>query len=605
MQAAPSQSFEEQQGFIKQKQKTKGDDAARPMSKGLVFLGIAIPTLFAIILIAAVARKWVVTGDDFYFMLNNDRASTQIVVQVISALLGFLQYSTVSRLINYATRIRFSKRSATLDTVYAWTSLSMAQCAWDLPMRLFVPVMLFVVTTFVPAALWAGAITPVAVMTKASTASSIVIPQFRNASLITEYPSAPGQTGPFLRTSKGVFTYVPALKMIGPLVNSAASATPVGGGIRKHPKLDDTQYIYNSRSFSAGASVGLLDDDILKNKLATSYTYLETGLRADVDCIYNRTSNWILSDKAIDNDKYVFPAKGTLPNSAPGDLQYSQYFGQGNSDGSVAIGIAGDDDGNATRKYLGIAAGAAYASLNATQCTVDFIPSVFNVSIDIAPKTINVTEVPGQADFAKDDALYNLTKIVMRNLGGLSFNLATPHVSTLGDSFNTSIADYNSSITDPTKAPSQEEATLAGLKNSVTAMVDDVLVILASAQLMIANDSITISTTVAVKGYVFGSNVYIYLVFAVNLAILLIVFEEFARTRGWKDLLYFDFRDPRSLIIGASFGGNELGDHLNEIRYSDTIFRYEKPAIGKTRVTLQKDTEAIQLAVKRDAKLEA
>ncbi len=61
--------------------------------------------------------------------------------------------------------------------------------------------------------------------------------------------------------------------MLGSLVASAASATTVDGGIRQHPKFDNTRYTFNGRSYGVGASAGLADDSITENPLALSYMY--------------------------------------------------------------------------------------------------------------------------------------------------------------------------------------------------------------------------------------------------------------------------------------------------------------------------------------------
>ena len=86
-------------------------------------------------------------------------------------------------------------------------------------------------------------------------------------------------------------------------------------------------------------------------------------------------------------------------------------------------------------------------------------------------------------------------------------------------------------------------------------MVDDLLVAYSSAQLIIMNDTSLVPATVQVNAFRYGSGLYIYLTFAINTVIFLLVAEEALRTRGWKDLLYFDYIDPRSLIIGGSTGG--------------------------------------------------
>lgn len=62
-------------------------------------------------------------------------------------------------------------------------------------------------------------------------------------------------------------------------------------------------------------------------------------------------------------------------------------------------------------------------------------------------------------------------------------------ISLVGDSLNSSIPDYIFATSNqPIRAPTDREAVLAGLTNSFTAIVDDILVSYASAQLMIAGE---------------------------------------------------------------------------------------------------------------------
>lgn len=66
------------------------------------------------------------------------------------------------------------------------------------------------------------------------------------------------------------------------------------------------------------------------------------------------------------------------------------YFGHSN-DAIVAIGVTTN---NASIEHiLGIAAGKSYATLNATQCTITFTPRIFNISVSLSDRSINVTDI--------------------------------------------------------------------------------------------------------------------------------------------------------------------------------------------------------------------
>jgi hypothetical protein len=110
----------------------------------------------------------------------------------------------------------------------------------------------------------------------------------------------------------------------------------------------------------------------------------------------------------------------------------------------------------------------------------------------------------------------------------------------------------------------EEEATLAGLSNSITAMADDMLVAYASAQLMVGRMFTPESARVYMYALQFGQPAYIYAIFAFNLLIIVAVLAEAWRTRSWQDLGRFNYLDPRDLIIAASRGGTELANAADE-----------------------------------------
>lgn len=353
------------------------------------------------------------------------------------------------------------------------------------------------------------------------------------------------------------------------------------GRVRQHAKIDNTRFSYNGRSYGAGSPVVLTDALISNDTLATGHSYQENTLRPDVDCIYNYSSAFTIRNKSNVN---IYPVTGELPNS--GDLGvHSEYHGHDDAV-IVAIGVTTNQD--SSERILGIAAGQSDAALNSTQCTVRFVPKLFNVSVDSVDWSINVTELSDGVDFVGS---WNFTYVTLRQFELISNDRTSLYVSLLGDSFNTSIAQHNSSIlvSNATLAATEASATLAGLTNSIRAMVDDLLVAYASAQLMVANDTFLNPATVCVKAFVFGSNVYIYSIFTISTLISLLLLEEIFRTKGWKDLTFFDYMDPRSLIIGSLMGGKAFADKVARVARDRkvSIYRFNSRSIGETKVALR------------------
>ncbi|KAM3074546.1 hypothetical protein ACMFMG_007976 [Clarireedia jacksonii] len=123
----------------------------------------------------------------------------------------------------------------------------------------------------IPAGLWAGAFIPV--LAKASGDTTIRLPQYGNMTSVRERPSEINSSGPTLRNEKGFFTYSPGTLSQGLLSNCLSSETTINGAPRQYARYDNSKFTYLGRSFGVGASVGLVDDHILNDTLATGYTY--------------------------------------------------------------------------------------------------------------------------------------------------------------------------------------------------------------------------------------------------------------------------------------------------------------------------------------------
>jgi hypothetical protein len=333
---------------------------------------------------------------------------------------------------------------------------------------------------------------------------------------------------------------------------SASLATTPDGSVRKHGKIDNSRFTYYGRSYGVGASAGLVDDDILGNELGTAYSYQETGYKAVTTCIYNSTSMFQFRDLHL---TMLYAATGPLPNSV--DEEYSVYVGHYTS----ALFAMRVSHIQTPGRILAITAGESYAALNKTQCTLDFVPTLFNVSVGLRNREINVTAVSRVAEF---DPSGNVTWVTMRQFELISNDQTNIYTSLVGDSFLASIHDYNTSrANDPSHPPTEQEATIAGLTNSINSMVDDMLVGYASAQLMIGNDSVVTTASIQLNALRLGQGMYIYAIAVANTFVVLLVVVEAIRTKGWRNLLAFDYMDPGYLIIGSSKGGKGIAKAAN------------------------------------------
>ncbi|KAF2797974.1 hypothetical protein K505DRAFT_396502 [Melanomma pulvis-pyrius CBS 109.77] len=513
-----------------------------------IFYALSLTTTIACLLVAANELKWSRTGG-FYQLVTANRASVQIVIQILANVFGWIHVTAICRLINYTTRIRFNKDAISLDTLRAWIALSMAKMDWDLPIIWLLPLVLFIALTLIPSALWAGAITPVSITTVIQ--SSLQVPSYENVSYIKMW--SPGNdrpdSSPLTRNAKGLFTYQVGVAFTANLLFDAASVTVSDSSQPEspHAKFDNTQYAYLGRSYGVGSAAGLGDNFITNNSLATRYAYQEAGYSAHVHCIYNKSNALELNSQGY---PYLYSVSGFLPDSPPGDPEYTNCAGVDDKQ-IVVMSVAHSE--TSPRRYVAITAGSSYKSLDATQCAIDFTPMLFNVSVSIANRNISVVPAGETADF---NPKRNLARTVVRQYSDISATGTNFYMSLIGNALTSSIAGWKLSH----QNSSADEATLAGLEQAFLAMTDDMLVAYGSAQLVVGGFSQATTALVHVNALRFGTPGYIYAIFSINSLVVLAFVAEALRTRRWRKLIDFDYLDSRRLVVGSSLGGRGISN---------------------------------------------
>lgn len=518
-------------------------------------LGLSITTIFSSLLLAASARNWKLKSDSYIWVANN-RATVQLLLQLLSNALALIYVAIIAELTNRATRIYWKNNPVAPHVVQFWHALCVRSISWSIPLHLLVPLLLYVLVTAIPSAIWAGALTPVA--TTVAISATLDLPSYQNTSSIKEWPSEIDRQGPRVRNSKGRFSYSVGMQLQGSLLLSASSATPINGSIRQHGKLDNSRFTYFGRSYGVGSSVGLSDDALLANRLLQAYSYEEVGYETVVTCIHNASSQFTL----VEDGNGWYEAYGPLPNSGDAGPEDSSYIGHG-EDAIVAIGVGRNPED--PRRMLAIAAGSSYGHLNRTQCSMSFQPTLFKVNVGATGRNITVDPIR-ELDSFQDGG--NLTQVVMRQFELISNDQTSLYTSVVGNSLNDSISDFISAY-NGTQPLSLEEATLPGVENALQAMVDDMLVAYASAQMMIQQDTTPANCTATLATMRVGDDVYIHAIFAINIAVFLLVVVECMRTRYWKGMYFLDYLNPVSLMTTTFTNGFEMesseGSLLNRV----------------------------------------
>ena len=162
---------------------------------------------------------------------------------------------------------------------------------WNVAPKLLGPLIAFVVLTAVPSALWAGALAPVSA--DALVQGNVSNPAYDNLPSLDGLIQDIFAADKVVRTKTGVFSYSVGMKLHALLMAAAASATPPDGSTPLRTKPDETQYVYNGRSYGIGSAVGLISDSSMPGNVSF-YTFNETGYDPQVKCIYNQSAAYII-----------------------------------------------------------------------------------------------------------------------------------------------------------------------------------------------------------------------------------------------------------------------------------------------------------------------
>ena len=290
----------------------------------LPLLELMIPTATSLLLYCF--GDWQTTGI-IHGLVKNNQATSQSLVQISSHILGLLQVSSLCAVMNLSMRYRIMHGSAALQVLSFLVASSTARIDFYLPRRLLLLNGAFVAATFLPAALWAPAISPMTVL-KSQELGYQLLPAYtegtraywdsqfqvrgpgRNVYNINDHYS-------LINDKRGLVPSCPVPTLQGLLLLSASSATTLDGGPRNHSKLDNPNWEYVGRSFGAGSSVGKPDEGIVDDRVLY-YNYTESGYLADFSCIKNSTSNFHLRlEQSVQNNTSVSEYQRTYHPDMP------------------------------------------------------------------------------------------------------------------------------------------------------------------------------------------------------------------------------------------------------------------------------------------------
>lgn len=595
----------------------------KPWVKFAIVLGLILTTVVSTAVMAGLQNGWMIQGS-LYDSINNARATTQLVVHIISGGLGTIHVVAVTQVINFASRRALMRKPASLGQLTLWNSLSTARLSWsvrgaDLPLMV-----IFYIAALAPPALWAGALTPVpASTTVTKTAVSIRIPQYTNNSYGFWSQNDFYNESAADMNRKGSFSYLPLQHRLGYLITDGSRASSVDEQPQSYAKNDNSNYTFIGRSYGVGSSVGLTDDTIQTTNRTSGYQYLETGYYTMVECIYNSSSQWGLllvqngSGGQVWQTPFSYLATGPGPNTTidptcingpltdcPGIIT----AGLGGDEQIVAAGWwASAESGLAdkglplpanyigktrpglSKAFMALTAGSKYLNLNNTQCGISMIPTLFSIQVDVDNRKIYVSpqNKTNIKDIEPSGFVADSASAVLGIMSAIDPTLHEPLIGTiLGRNIENILQQQN-----PTHTTS--ETTLGGIAESLQVLIDDYLIATASAQLMVANDSYIFSPTVSSKALSIGQKAYVIAIIAINAATIIVFFEEVVRTRSWKNLPTFNYSDVKSVIIASSLGGQDIAEAV--LRRSNLVHNSIHDVPSPVKVMLRAEDGALKL----------
>ena len=400
------------------------------------------------------------------------------------------------------------------------------------------------------------------------------------------------------------------------MINTAAGVISDKDGLGTRPRSDKTGYTYKQRSFGVGSSMGLFTDfsDFVYYNHSTTFAYQEKGYNTTVHCAFNVSSKWgILPEVASDqgsNDLVpnVYLAGGATPDGGlDWQLEYSAV-----SNANVVSINAHPDLGSTGHATVVITTGSgAYSSLNQSQCSVQFIPTLFDVSVDLSSNEITVTnagtapdmdptaqigqsftawhcqflpsldslssatnDVSGCTNYSTQGqpGLGNLATRALRQLNDLSTLDISLQTSNLGEMFLSlveneiqydeneqfEILDFDLESPDTsTNATTMEYSIEQGIKS----LLNDSLLAFASAQLVLNHNTSfnVINGTLDIGAVQVGESSYVYILFAFNIVLVLIFIVAIVLTHFWAHLPLSDDNVAKSTDSPISMGGAGKG----------------------------------------------
>ncbi|KAF5970894.1 hypothetical protein FCOIX_10117 [Fusarium coicis] len=565
-------------------------------TKLVIILLLTVASLVLSAIAVPLSRYKGFSSDGVIRFISDNRTLISIFVQVLSTLLALSQTYVVTSLVGLATNARLHRDPPRLDTFKLLQAITTKSPIFGGGMKELLISVISLLLLQLPAALWAGSITPT--INELTETTAVQVPDFDQAT--SEYWASrcvPAQGCDELlggTQDLGTFSYVNWKARTGLLANSVSQASSRNFSTPAYQKLDGTGYSYHGRSYGVGSAVGLLQPTYLgdPDAIIRRYSFVEFGYYSNVSCHYNRSSQLSFSkSNRVSTPGGIYGPQGywvggSLPNGPWEGFPTWGVLYEGFTTSIAAVN-------NQSRYMYGFLAGDAYSMLNQTQCEVWFTPSRFNVSVDVDAKNISVTL--SQLDVSDIDPSRALANISFHGVGYLSQTLTTLYTSVLGDSFRRNVENVQS------RAKRQEvtdQDVFEAVQDGFGLLLDHFLEGSGAAQVMLLRKTKPMAGTITVQVFRIGAFLPALSLLSISLLIAVAVAVLYSRYGLWSKIrsdAECDFMDFKSAILGSLKG---LRPDIDLVKAWNG--QSEDRKVGELRVRANKERSTLILGPRTD-----
>lgn len=459
-------------------------------------------------------------------------------------------------------RVSLPVHASSLDAIRLIVSTSTPSIAWNSRWPYWLSSIIFVGFSFLPGALWAGAITPTIAETQTTRILHIPTFQSQNLSAIWDSGStdAPKTNGYGLSdlwmTNKGLFTFdLSVATLRGTFLEIASTASNTSKPDSSRRKFDQTGYRYLNRSYGVGAAAGLID--IPETIHPTWYSYQEVGFLPEVACGRNESSAFKIS-YLVNNDAqsyHEFTANGSLANGVYILPRYPQQTSQRQD----IFAWAQQYDPAQKKTYMSLAVDTNttlndwdFHQFDKVQCEVNYQARNISVLVNATASTVSTRE-------ARSVTWPDYTDTVLQRLDDPFCRYSADEGMLFGSQLGHSIV-MNINQLKMITGDNSTDTVYRGLEDHIASLFDNGLGMLSATRLIGANKTVPVVAEVGLPTVTYGDRIYIVAVLAINTIILLIWIAAAAWTRLWKGMANMELDDVGSVMLCASQGGTALAE---------------------------------------------